>query len=859
MLEEKIEKINLNDITENYEVKNTEAFTQYLKQVWKDLKCRSGDETSKGIDKITFQKYYDVPGLISERLFSVFDTDNKGYLSLNDFTENMINLFSSDLDTLLHFILRFYDFDKDGKISKEDVRIVLSYVPVYKKGKNENNSGLKFDKDNYNDRIKSQKELHEKLDIIFEGKENMDLNEFSDVIKNKNSDMFLFLLVFLYEHRPFSAETIKNLENIKKSPKFEAKKKDNFIASPNLDSNLIVTQTLQKSPALKKYSLNDMKNKNNVYKNMKYLGLVSGRNLQTNNESNNNINNINIDNKIDKKENSMTFSLKIPETSSEKNDIKENEENNKELNNENNNIIEKKESIDLDEEEQKKPTRKQLKYFSEKNKITEDKKHYNENEEEEIMNFSFARPFEGRDIPKKREKINLKQNEKQKEKEKEKGNNTDEENDDEDNNEIIEEDKINEKEEITEGYLYKIQENKMKKIYFRLICKDLYFYKSKDDKKHKGMHNLSGVYIKDEGTVEINKKKLYCFNIIFPSKERKYYLQDESEYLKWVESIRKVVHYSNINDLYEIKGTIGKGKFGQVRLGIHKESGKQVAIKIINKNYVEGMDYEQIKSEIDILKIAKHPYIIKLYDVFENEKFIYIIMEYCPGGDLFSYIEKRNFKLKEERAAEIIHKLSTAVYFLHQYGIVHRDLKPENILMMDQTDNADIRLIDFGLGKMLGPGEKCDDPFGTFSYVAPEVLEEKPYDFKVDLFAIGIITYLLVAGFLPFDDEKSESEIARQTVYKPTPYPKKIWNKISNEAKMFVDNLLSKDPEQRMNLQEVLQHKWLNKFSMNNNDKINNNVFERRKSADLSGGDKFMAFSSIENDNKSENIKDKNI
>ena len=396
----------------------------------------------------------------------------------------------------------------------------------------------------------------------------------------------------------------------------------------------------------------------------------------------------------------------------------------------------------------------------------------------------------------------------------------------------------------------------MKKIYFRLICKDLYFYKSKDDKKHKGMHNLSGVYIKDEGTVDINGKKLYCFNIIFPSKERKYYLQDESEYLKWVESIRKVVHYSNINDLYEIKGTIGKGKFGQVRLGIHKESGKQVAIKIINKNYVEGIDYEQIKSEIDILKIAKHPNIIKLYDVFENEKYIYIIMEYCPGGDLFSYIEKRNFKLKEERAAEIIHKLCTAVYFLHQYGIVHRDLKPENILMMDQTDNADIRLIDFGLGKMLGPGEKCDDPFGTFSYVAPEVLQDKPYDSKVDLFAIGIITYLLVAGFLPFDDEKSESEIARQTVYKPTPYPKKIWNKISNEAKMFVDNLLSKDPDKRMNLQEVLQHKWLSKFSMNNVNENNNDVFERRKSCDLSGGDKFMAFTSTEKENKIENKTD---
>jgi serine/threonine protein kinase len=386
----------------------------------------------------------------------------------------------------------------------------------------------------------------------------------------------------------------------------------------------------------------------------------------------------------------------------------------------------------------------------------------------------------------------------------------------------------------------------MKKIYFRLICKDLYYYKSKEIKKHKGMHNLSGVYIKDEGAVTISNRKLYCFNIIFPTKERKYYLQDESEYIKWVEAIRKVVHYSNISELYEIKGNLGKGKFGQVKLGIHKESGKQVAIKIINKKYVEDMEFEQIKSEIDILKIAKHPNIIKLYDVFENEKYIYIIMEYCPGGDLFSYIEKRDFKIKEERAAEIVHKLCTTVYFLHQYGIVHRDLKPENILMMDQTDNADIRLVDFGLGKMLGPGEKCDEPFGTFSYVAPEVLQEKPYDFKVDLFAIGIITYLLVAGFLPFDDEDSEKEIARQTVYDPTPFPKKIWDNISQEAKMFVDNLLSKDPEKRMNLQEVLQHKWLIKFCKKNENSNEGSVFEERKIRKLSGGDKFMAFSTFE-------------
>ena len=844
---EDIEKINFNDITCEYEVKNKEAFAQYLKQVWKDLIGRSGDtnEASKGIDKVTFQKYYELPGLISERLFSVFDNDNKGYLSLNDFTSTMLTLFSSDFNDLLELIFKFYDFDKDDKITKEDIRMVLSYVPTYKKNKkNSENSGLKFDTEDFQDRLKSQKELHDKLNIIFGQKENINLEEFTEITKNKNSDIFLFILVFLYEHRPFSSETVKNLENIKKSPLLSFRKKEVLIASPNLDSNLCVTETLQKSPAMKNANLGDrMTKNNNVYKNMKFLGLLSGRNLNNNiNIKENNDNNI----KENEHNNNTVISLQIPvippaqKESKEESKINDNTEETKE------------EEKDITSKGQRKPARKSLKFFSDKNKVTEEKKNYNENEEEEEMNFSYARPFEGRDIL----------NKKKKSKDKEEKMNTkviDEDNEDNEINEQNEDDipDSNEKQEdTTEGYLYKIQGNKMKKIYFKLIHKDLYYYKSKDIKKHKGMHNLSGVYIKDEGVVTIKDKKLYCFNIIFPSKERKYYLQNEKEYLKWVESIRKVVHYSNLRDLYEIKGNLGKGKFGLVKLGEHKESGRQVAIKIINKEVIEGMELERIKSEIDILKIAKHPNIIKLYDVFENEKYIYIIMEYCAGGDLFNYIEKRDFKIKESRAAEIVHKLCTAVYFLHQYGIIHRDLKPENILMTDITDDADIRLVDFGLGKMIGPGEKCDEPFGTFSYVAPEVLQEKPYDFKVDLFAIGIITYLLVAGFLPFDDENSEKEIARQTVYEPTPFPSFVWKNISLEAKMFVENLSDKNPDKRMNIQEVLQHKWLQKFSENEENK--KDVFARRKSADLSGGDKFVAFSTMninDKDDKDENKK----
>ena len=214
-------------------------------------------------------------------------------------------------------------------------------------------------------------------------------------------------------------------------------------------------------------------------------------------------------------------------------------------------------------------------------------------------------------------------------------------------------------------------------------------------------------------------------------------------------------------------------------------------------------------------------------------------MEHCAGGDLFSYIEKRGFQLKETRAAQIIHKLATAIYYLHQYGIIHRDLKPENILMTNDTEEADIRLLDFGLGKIIGPNEFCTEPFGTFSYAAPEVLLEKPYNFKADLWTIGIITYLLVAGFLPFDDENSEKEIARQTVYEPTPFPNSVWKSISSEAKAFVNNLLNKDPSKRMNIKQILEHPWLKKYSQGHDE----DIFVKRGTSNLSGGEEFKAFS----------------
>ena len=776
-------KINLDEIIGDFVVKNTSAFHIYLKQLWNDLSKRE-KSTKDGIDRISFGKYYVLPGLISERLFSVFDSKNKGYLTVDDFTNSMIKLFSGDYEQLLNFIFDFYDFDKDNKITKEDIRIVLSYVPLYKKIKHY--QGLKFEKDNFEDRLASQKELHEKLDNLFKLKQIINFEEFKFIVQNINSDIFLYILVFLMERRPFSNETIKNLDNIKKNPdgnnkninknknifskkQIMSKNFDNFIVLPNVNSKLIVSRTItSKSPSIKKRYIEKISSNNNYNKSKNEIYM-----------KNNNQDNIDL------------LQMNAAESGTE--------------------------SIHTNGTMQKKPSRKTLKNISlmdidqgnDKDNINNNDIEFNE--DKEILDY--ARPYELFENKNIEDELNSTQMT----------------NISRTNNNIL-----------TEGYLFKIQDKKVKKIYFKLICKDLYYYKSKSNKRHKGIHNLSGVFIQSNGLVKLGNKQYYCFTIIFPTKARKYYLSDESEYYNWVNTIRKIVGYSNLNEIYEIKQVLGKGKFGLVKLGIHRGNGRKVAIKIINKKLVTAIDVQQVKTEIDILKIAKHPNIIQLYDVFENENYIYIIMEYCAGGDLFSYIEKRGFRLPETRAAEIIHKLSTAVFFLHEYGVVHRDLKPENILMTDNSSNADIRLVDFGLGKIIGPGEMCTDPFGTFSYVAPEVLKEKPYSFKVDLFAIGIISYLLVAGFLPFDHETSEKEIARQTVYEPTPFPNSVWKNISNEARMFVDNLLQKNPDKRMGIQEVLQHKWLQKY--NSKENIS---FKKRNERDLSGAQKFEAFSTI--------------
>ena len=221
------------------------------------------------------------------------------------------------------------------------------------------------------------------------------------------------------------------------------------------------------------------------------------------------------------------------------------------------------------------------------------------------------------------------------------------------------------------------------------------------------------MFIKKKQDKVIDNKIYKSFSIIFPSKERVYYVESKDEYSNWINILKQVTNYSELSDHYIEEKVLGSGKFGIVKLGYHIESKRKVAIKKLNKKEMTSNDSFLVKNELEIMKISQHPNLIKLYDIFENEEEINIIMEYCEGGDLFGYLEKRDFTLKEPQAALLIYKIASAIFYLHSYGIAHRDLKPENILMTDLSDQADLKIMDFGLGKIIGPKEKCTECFGT--------------------------------------------------------------------------------------------------------------------------------------------------
>lgn len=247
---------------------------------------------------------------------------------------------------------------------------------------------------------------------------------------------------------------------------------------------------------------------------------------------------------------------------------------------------------------------------------------------------------------------------------------------------------------------------------------------------------------------------------------------------------------------------------------MHKKSKEKVAIKIIKKEGLKVADIELVKNEIDIMKLCRHLNIVTLLDHFENSDYIFIIMELLTGGDLEDYFLKQKFRFKEAQAVSIMYQLAAGIKYLHDYGVLHRDLKPENIMIADKSEEFTVKIMDFGLSKIIGPQEKVADSFGTLAFVAPEVLVRQPYNKQIDIWSLGVILYYMLSGMLPFDDENDNEEvIAKMTVFTEVQFPHKPWSKRSNEVINLIKRCLIKNPEKRIKIEDFLNHKWIRSFN----------------------------------------------
>jgi len=263
----------------------------------------------------------------------------------------------------------------------------------------------------------------------------------------------------------------------------------------------------------------------------------------------------------------------------------------------------------------------------------------------------------------------------------------------------------------------------------------------------------------------------------------------------------------DIEKAYEFKTELGRGAFSIVYLATQRATGQQFAVKVINKKDL-GKDYEKnLKMEVDILKKVNHPNIIALKELFDTPDKLYLIMELVTGGELFDKIVEKG-SYTESEASHLVHKIVSAVSYLHNLGIVHRDLKPENLLLKRADNDLEIAIADFGLSKIVGQQIMMQTACGTPSYVAPEVLDASGYDNAVDMWSIGVITYILLCGFPPFYGD-TVPEIFEQIMVAKFEYPEEYWGGISKEAKNFIEKLLVVEPTKRLSAIEALKHPWL--------------------------------------------------
>ncbi|XP_059407132.1 calcium/calmodulin-dependent protein kinase (CaM kinase) II beta 1 isoform X6 [Carassius carassius] len=265
---------------------------------------------------------------------------------------------------------------------------------------------------------------------------------------------------------------------------------------------------------------------------------------------------------------------------------------------------------------------------------------------------------------------------------------------------------------------------------------------------------------------------------------------------------------TRFTDEYQLYEELGKGAFSVVRRCVKLSTGQEYAAKIINTKKLSARDHQKLEREARICRLLKHPNIVRLHDSISEEGFHYLLFDLVTGGELFEDIVAREY-YSEADASHCIQQILEAVLHCHQMGVVHRDLKPENLLLASKCKNAAVKLADFGLAiEVQGDQQAWFGFAGTPGYLSPEVLRKEAYGKPVDIWACGVILYILLVGYPPFWDE-DQHKLYQQIKAGAYDFPSPEWDTVTPEAKNLINQMLTINPSKRITAQEALKHPWV--------------------------------------------------
>ncbi|KAM6442137.1 calcium/calmodulin-dependent protein kinase type II subunit gamma isoform 14-T16 [Liasis olivaceus] len=265
---------------------------------------------------------------------------------------------------------------------------------------------------------------------------------------------------------------------------------------------------------------------------------------------------------------------------------------------------------------------------------------------------------------------------------------------------------------------------------------------------------------------------------------------------------------TRFTDEYQLYEELGKGAFSVVRRCVKKTSSQEFAAKIINTKKLSARDHQKLEREARICRLLKHPNIVRLHESISEEGFHYLVFDLVTGGELFEDIVAREY-YSEADASHCIHQILESVNHIHQHDIVHRDLKPENLLLASKCKGAAVKLADFGLAiEVQGEQQAWFGFAGTPGYLSPEVLRKDPYGKPVDIWACGVILYILLVGYPPFWDE-DQHKLYQQIKAGAYDFPSPEWDTVTPEAKNLINQMLTINPAKRITADQALKHPWV--------------------------------------------------